>query len=387
MVDLDRRGYSVAAMRDAARRVLPRPIFDFIEGGAENEATLARNEGAFGRLELLPRPLNGVGDRDLSLTLFGRRLSLPVVVAPTGISGLVWPDGEFCAARAATAAGTAFCLSHASTCTIEQLAATGVAPRWMQTFIYRDRGITREFAARAAAGGYDALVVTIDNQVVGNRERDIRNGFRHPPRLGPAEIAAWAARPGWLWRMRGRLTRINLANYVKPGAPADVGEMASYVASQLDPTMSWKDIDAVRQVWRGPLIIKGIVHPEEAAAAIDHGVDGIVVSNHGGRQLDGGPATIDALPGVVEAVGGRIPVLLDGGVRRGADVVRALALGARACLIGRPQVYGLAVAGEAGVAHVLELFRSEIDRVMALCGVENLSAIGPDLLFHGPRRV
>ena len=153
MVDLDRRGYSVAAMRDAARRALPRPIFDFIEGGAENEATLARNEGGFAGLELLPRPLNGVGDRDLSLTLFGRRLSLPVIVAPTGISGLVWPDGEFCAARAAKAAGTAFCLSHASTCTIEQLAAIGVAPRWMQTFIYRDRGITRDFAARAAAGG------------------------------------------------------------------------------------------------------------------------------------------------------------------------------------------------------------------------------------------
>jgi isopentenyl diphosphate isomerase/L-lactate dehydrogenase-like FMN-dependent dehydrogenase len=376
-----RKAYSVAAMRMLARRVLPRPVFDFADGGAEDERTLRRNERAFDDVQLVPQPLRGAGKRDLSVSLFGTELSLPVVIGPTGLSGLFWPGGEIAAARAAKKAGTAFCLSHASVCTIEELAACGAAPRWMQVFIFRDRGFTRELTERAAAAGYDALVLTIDNQLTGNRERDIRNGFTIPPRLGPVEITAMATKLPWLWRMRGELKRITFGNYVKLGESADLKTLAAQMPSLLDPSMSWGDVDALRQTWRGPLLLKGVLSPEEAAQAVAHGVDGLIVSNHGGRQLDGAVSSLEALPAVVAAVKGRVPVLLDGGVRRGADVVKALALGARACLIARPQLYGLAVAGEAGVAGVLDIYRREMDRVMGLCGITTIDEIGPDLLF------
>jgi len=372
-------------MRELARAALPRPVFDFADGGAEDERTLRRNESAFDEVELLPRPLDGAGERDLSMTLFGHRLALPLIVGPTGLSGLFWPNGECCAARAAAAAGTAICLSHGSICTLETFAATGATPRWMQVFIYRDRGFTRELAERAARAGFDALVLTTDNQLLGNRERDIRNGFAIPPRFRAADLAGMALRLPWLWRMRAELPRITFGNYVRPGETADIKVLAGRMASLLDPAMSWADVDALRWIWTGPLLLKGVLHPAEARTAIDHGVDGLIVSNHGGRQLDGAPASFDALPAVIEAVGGRIPVLLDGGVRRGADVVKALALGARACLVGRPQLWGLAVAGEAGVAHVLDIYRREIDRVMGLCGVSRVANLGPDLIFSRPR--
>jgi L-lactate dehydrogenase (cytochrome)/(S)-mandelate dehydrogenase len=383
---LRRHGYSVAAMRELARRELPTAVFDFGDGAAEDERTLRRNETAFADVELLPKPLTGVGPRDLSATLFGRQLSLPVLIGPTGLSGLFWPDGEIAAARAAAAAGTAFVLSHASVCTLEELAASGSGPHWMQVFVYRDRGFTREFAERAAAAGYAALVLTIDNQLTGNRERDLRHGFTIPPRLGAVELAKMAMKPRWAWRMRGQRERITFANYRRPGIAEDMRTIAARMASMLDPAMSWKDVDELRRIWKGTLLIKGVLHPDEGRAAVDHGIDGVIVSNHGGRQLDGTPAAIDALPGVAEAVAGRIPVLMDGGVRRGTDVVKALALGARACLIGRPQLWGLAVAGEAGVAHVLEIYRREIDRAMGLLGATRLADLGPDIIFRRPRR-
>jgi L-lactate dehydrogenase (cytochrome) len=381
---LQRRGFSIAAMRQLARRTLPRSVFDFADGAAEDEAALRRNETAFAELRLLPRPLNGAGARDLSIELFGQRLRLPVIVGPTGLSGLFWPDGERCAARAAAAAGTAFCLSHGSVCALEELAGCGTAHRWMQVFVYTDRGFTRELAERAAAAGYDALVLTIDNQLLGNRERDLRNGFTIPPRFGPAALAEMALKTRWLWRMRRHLGRITFGNYVRPGESADLSTLAGRMAALLDPAMSWQDVDDLRRTWRGPLILKGVLHPAEAREAVARGVDALVVSNHGGRQLDSAPGAIEALPAIVAAVDGRIPVLLDGGVRRGSDVVKALALGARACLIGRPQLWGLAVAGEAGVAQVLEIYRREIDRVMGLCGIASIAAIGSDLLFAPP---
>jgi L-lactate dehydrogenase (cytochrome)/(S)-mandelate dehydrogenase len=381
-----RRAYSIDALRQLARGALPRPVFDFADGGAEDEFTLRRNEAAFDGLRLLPQPLRGAATRDLSVTLFGKRSSLPVIVGPTGLAGLFWPDGERCAARAAAAAGTAFCLSHGSVCSLEQLAATGAAPRWMQVFVYRDRGFTRELTERAAAAGFDALVLTTDNQLLGNRERDIRNGFSIPPRFGPAEYLSMAFRPGWLWRMRGELSRITFGNYVRPGEAADIRAIAGRMASLLDPSMCWKDVEELRKAWSGPLILKGVLHPAEARMAVERGVDGLIVSNHGGRQLDGAPASLEALPAVVEAVGGRIPVLLDGGVRRGADVVKALALGAAACLVGRPQLWGLAVAGEAGVAHMLEIYRREIDRVLGLCGISRIADIDRNLLFTQRRQ-
>ena len=365
-----------------AQRTLPRPVFDFADGGAENEYTLRRNEAAFAQVELLPQPLNGAAERDLSVELFGRRLALPVMIGPTGLSGLFWPGGEIAAARAAAAAGTAFCLSHGSTCTMEELAASAAAPRWMQVFVYRDRGLTREFVERAAASGFDALVLTTDNQLVGNRERDIRNGFTIPPRFTLLDLVAMAGKVPWLMRMGPHLPKITFGNYTSPGAAADISAMAAKIASLLDPSMSWRDVEWLRAMWKGPLLLKGILHPREAAEAVARGVDGVIVSNHGGRQLDGAPASLDALPGVVAAAGDRIPVLVDGGIRRGADVLKALAFGASLCLIARPQLFGLAVAGEAGVARVLDILRREIDRAMGLLGVRTIAEIGPDFLMR-----
>jgi len=373
-----KRLFSVATMRDEARRVLPLPVFDFADGGAEDEKTLARNESAFDDLALLPRPLNGAAARDLSVSLFGHRLSMPLGIAPTGLAGLFWPDGECAAARAAKAAGTFYCASHGSACTLEDIAATGAAPRFMQVFVYTDRGFTREMIERAKAAHYDALVLTIDNQVLGNRERDIRNGFAIPPRFGFSGSLAAATKAAWLVRMRRTLPRLTFGNYVRPGESREIGALATRMGGLLDPSLCWADLDWIRTVWDGPLLIKGVLHPAEAAEAANHGVDGIIVSNHGGRQLDGAAASLDALPAIVEAVAGRMPILIDGGIRRGADVVKALALGAACCLVARPQLWGLAVAGEAGVSHVLEIFRREIDRVMALMGASTVAEIGRD---------
>ena len=380
--DWRRKGYSVAAMRELARRELPRPVFDFADGGAEDERTLRRNESAFDDVRLLPRPLDGSPGRDLSLDLFGRRLSMPVMIGPTGLSGLFWPQGEIAAARAASGAGTAFCLSHGSVCTLEELAADGPSPRWMQVFIYRDRAFTEELTRRALAAGYGGLVLTLENQLLGSRESELRNGFAIPPRFRPADMLGMALRLRWLMRMRPELPRITFGNYVRPGQPADIASLAGRMASLLDPAMSWADVAWLRGIWTGPLLLKGVLHPAEAARAVEEGVDGIIVSNHGGRQLDGAVSSIEALPAVAGAVGGRIPILFDGGVRRGSDVVTALALGAACCLIGRPQLWGLAVAGEEGVAHVLEIFRREIDRTMGLLGTKRLADLSADLLFR-----
>jgi len=377
-----RRAYSIEAMRALARARLPRPVFDFADGGAEDEYTLRRNEAAFDELALLPRPLNGAAQRDLSISLFGQRLGMPIVIGPTGLAGLFWPDGECCAARAAKAAGIAFCLSHGSVCTLEDLAATGAAPRWMQVFVYRDRGLTQSFAERAKAAGFHALVLTIDNQVLGQRERDLRNGFTVPPRFEFGSLVDMALHVRW-WLRMARAPKLAMANYEREG---DTGVFAigARVAGWLDPSASWQEVEWLRSRWDRPLLLKGVLHPDEARRAAALGVDGIIVSNHGGRQLDGVPASIEALPAIVSAVGKRMPVLIDGGVRRGADVVKALALGASCCLIARPQLWGLAVAGEAGVARVLEILRSEIDRAMGFCGVTRISEIGPDLI-HRPR--
>ena len=381
-----RRAYNIEALRALARETLPKPVFDFADGGAEKEYTLRRNEAAFDDIELLPRPLSGAAQRDLSVTLFGKRLALPLLLGPTGLAGLFWPDGEGCLARAASQTGTGFCLSHGSVASLEKVAATGTSPRWMQVFIYKDRAFTRELAERAAKAGYDALVLTIDNQLLGNRERDIRNGFSIPPRFDVAGIAGMALKAEWLWRMRGEIRRITFGNYVRPNEPADLRTLAGRMGSLLDPAMSWRDVDELRSIWKGPLLLKGVLHPEEARAALDHGVDGLIVSNHGGRQLDGAPASIDVLPHIVAAAGDKLPVLIDGGIRRGSDVVKALALGAQACLVGRPVLWGLAVAGEAGVAHMLDIYKREIDRVMGLCGAARIADISRDLLFSKDSR-
>ena len=374
---LIRRHQSTAGLRRAARNVLPRPIFDFIDGGAEDEITLRRNEAVFRGHSLLPRPLQGVSGVDLSIDLFGQRLAMPVVIGPTGLSGMLWPDGELAAQRAAATVGTAYCLSHASTIPIEALPSVG--DRWMQVFVYRDRGFTRALADRANAAGYSALVLTVDNQALGMRERDVVNGFSIPPKLRPKVVAGMAARPGWLWRMRGRHD-LTFANYTGLQGGASRSELAGRMNALLDPSMSWTDIAMLRRHWQGPLLLKGVLHPADVTIAIDHGVDGVIVSNHGGRQLDRAPSALDALPPIATAAGGKLRVLLDGGIRRGVDVVIAKALGADACLIGRPHLWGLAVAGEAGVTAVLEILRRDLERCLTLCGVERFVDVDPGLL-------
>jgi isopentenyl diphosphate isomerase/L-lactate dehydrogenase-like FMN-dependent dehydrogenase len=296
------------------------------------------------------------------------------MIGPTGLSGMLWPDGELAAHRAATAAGTAFCLSHASTVPIEALPKAG--NRWMQVFVYKDRGFTRSFVDRAAAAGYDALVLTVDNQTLGQRERDVRNGFSIPPKLMLKVMGAMAIRPNWLWRMRERRD-FTFANYTGIEGGADRNTLAGRMNALLDPSMSWADVAMLRRQWAGPLILKGILHPG------DHGVDGVIVSNHGGRQLDRAAAGLDALPAVAEAARGRLKVLLDGGIRRGVDVLIAKAMGADACLIARPQLWGLAVGGEAGVAAVLEILRRDLDRALCLCGVTRFVDADASLLAPG----
>jgi L-lactate dehydrogenase (cytochrome)/(S)-mandelate dehydrogenase len=382
---LKRHGHSVAAMRLLARRRLPRLVFDFIDGGAEDERALRRNEEALGQTRLLPRPLNGTEQRDQSIELFGQRLSMPVLIGPTGLAGMVWPRGEVNSARAAVAADTIYVMSHASTVSMEDLAREVNGRLWMQVFVYRDRGLTQSFVERAHAAGYQALVVTIDNQVPGWRERDLRNGFTVPLDLRSRNFLDIALHPGWLWRM-SQTPRFTFANYTELEGKSDIVSLASRMGQLLDPNASWQDIEWLRRIWDRPLLIKGILHPEEARRAVALGVDGLIVSNHGGRQLDSAPASLEALPGVLDAVAGKVPVLMDGGVRRGADVLKTLALGARACLIGRPQLWGLSVAGEEGVSWVLGCLRGEIDRAMALCGCERLADVDASLLFSGSSR-
>jgi isopentenyl diphosphate isomerase/L-lactate dehydrogenase-like FMN-dependent dehydrogenase len=375
---LERTGYSVAALRERARRVLPRAVFDFIDGGAEDEITRRDNEAAFADRSFLPAPLDGVAAVDLSVEIFGRRLAMPLMIGPTGLAGMTWPRGEADAARAATAAGTAYCMSHGSTVSIEDLAKEVPGRLWYQVFMYRDRGLTRSMTERAQQAGYEALVLTIDNQVLGQRERDLRNGFTVPPRLTLRSGFDLVRCLPWVIRMTNA-RNVRMANY-GGGSGSNILSLGARMADLLDPGASWRDVSWLRELWSGPLVLKGVLHPEEARRAVDSGVDGVIVSNHGGRQLDGAIASVRALPAVADAAAGRLAVLLDGGVRRGSHVVKARALGADVCLIGRPHLFGLAVAGEAGVARVLEIYRSEMERVMALGGWDRIARLDESIL-------
>ncbi len=379
------KGYNVAEMRKLAKAQLPTPVFDFADGGAQDELTKDRNERAFADHALIPKPLNGAAARDLSIELFGQKLSMPIIIGPTGLSGLFWPHAERETMLAAAAAGTGMCVSHASTCTMEDLASTGAEARWMQVFIYKDRGFTRHFMERAQDTGFDALVLTVDNQLLGRRERDLKNGFVIPPNFGLAAYLRMIAKYRWLLRMAPLLGNMKFAIYERPGEDARLKALAGKLAGMLDPAMNWDDVKWVRDFWKKPLIIKGVLSPDEAERAIDVGADSIIVSNHGGRQLDGAIASLDALPAIVERVQGRIPILLDGGVRRGSDVLKTLALGATACLLGRPQLWGVSVAGQAGVEHILDVYAKELDVAMGLCGLTKISEISGDLICRtGP---
>ena len=373
---LARAGYSVAALRRLAERELPRMLFDMVDGAAGDEHTMRRNESALAEIELVPKVLAGAGRRDQSVELFGHRLPSPVLIGPTGLAGLLWPHAELAAARAAARFGTIYATSHASTATLEDIAAATPAPKFMQVFLYKDRGMTADFVRRAAEAGYAGLILTVDNQVVAGRDRDVANGMSFPLRWTAMSALQFAIKPGWLWRMRETPS----PTFVNYGARTSIGAFGPLMVEQLDPDIGWRDVEWLRGLWRGPLLLKGLLHPEEGRRARETGADAVIVSNHGGRQLDGAIPSVVALPGMVEAVEGAIPVLVDGGFRRGVDVLKAIALGARAVLLGRPHLWGVAVAGEQGVLHVLEMFRREIDRAMALGGWDDLGKLGRDAL-------
>ena len=375
---------NIEDFRRAARRRLPRAVFDFVDGGAAGEVTLRRNRSVFEELTFRPRVLVDVGTRDQSTTVLGQRIETPIIVSPTGMAGICWPYGEIAAARAAGRAGTIYTLSTHSSCSIEEVAAEAPGPLWFQLYVWQNRDLTRSFVERARAAGYRALALTVDVPIISKRERDVRNGFTIPPRITAANVLDTVWRVGWIRGvMRGpRLTLKNLVG--APGAPSsDIVTLGGVANRQVDPSINWGDLDWFRSLWPGPLLLKGIMSAEDAVRAVEHGVDGIIVSNHGGRQLDHAPASLEILPEIADAVGGRIEILLDGGIRRGSDVLKAIALGARAVMVGRPYLYGLSRGGQAGVEQVLETLRTELDRTMVLVGVRNLQEADRSILRGG----
>ncbi|HYI00137.1 alpha-hydroxy acid oxidase [Hyalangium sp.] len=369
-------------LRDHARRRLPRAIFDFVDGGAEDEHTLRANRLAFEKYTFRARALVDVSACDQSTTLLGKPLSTPVILGPAGLAGLLAPRGEVLAARAAEKKGTLFTLSTMSVCPIEEVAAAVPGSSlWFQLYVWKDRGITRSLIERAKAAGYHALCLTVDVPAMGRRERDLRNGFTVPPRVTISNLLDTLLHLGWVFRML-TVPRPTFGNFVGTGKveKEDAISVATFTNKQFDPSVTWADLEWVRSLWPGPLLLKGISCAEDARLALQHGVQGLIVSNHGGRQLDHLPAAIDLLPEIAEAVEGRAELILDGGIRRGSDVVKAIALGARACMIGRPFLYGLAAREQAGVELMLDLLRAEIDRTLALIGCPRLTDLGPGSL-------
>ncbi len=366
---------NIEDLRVMAKRRLPKAIFDFIEGGAEDEWTLRQNRSQFERWGLVPRILVNVARRDSTVRLFGETYAAPLVISPTGMAGLARARAELHLARAANASGIAFTMSTAATVSIEELAAHTTGPVWFQLYVLRDRKLTKDLIKRAHAAGHRALVVSVDCPVVGNRERDPRNGLTVPLRPRMGNCIDLSRRLSWLWDLaRFGVPRPSNLMQASEGRPSSRA-LTSWIHEQLDPTVSWDEIDWVRSHWKGPLIIKGITAPEDAKTALAHGANGVVVSNQGGRQLDGAVPSLEALRRVADAVGSRTTIFCDSGFRRGTDVVKALALGARAVFVGRATLYGVAAGGEAGAARALAILCDEIDRTMALIGRPTIGEI------------
>lgn len=381
---------NIADLREAARRRLPRGLFEYVDRGTEEEVSLRANREAYDSTHFVPRPLSDVSARTPATALFGRAMSMPVVIAPTGMAGMLWHRGEIALARSARAHGIPFTLSTYSITSIEEVAQVG-GELWFQLYLWPTLEMSHELVLRAQQAGFGALVVTVDSVVNGNREHNRRNGFSVPMRLTPRNVLQGALHPRWTLGVMGRYL---LARGVPEFAnfPANVrsdlrGRTGGNSVATLpkNEAQTWADIRALRDLWNGPLIVKGILHPDDAVRAIDAGADGIVVSNHGGRALDGSVAPLDVLASIAGAVAGRMRVLVDGAIVRGSDVVKALALGADAVMIGRAPLWGVAAGGEQGVSQALEIYRSEIDRVMAYLGCRSISDIGPHLL-HGDAR-
>ena len=375
---------NIEDLRLRARRRIPRAIFDYADRGSYDEATYRANRADLAALKLRQRVMIDVSDRSTATTMLGEPVTMPVGIAPTGLTGLFHADGEILGARAAQKFGIPFCLSTMSICSIEDVAGAVDKPFWFQLYVMRDRGFSRTLVERAIAAKCSALVLTLDLQIQGQRHNDIKNGLAVPPKLTLKNALDIATKPDWALRvLRGKRKSFgNLAD--APGAKEGLATLSHWIAGQFDPSLSWKDVEWIRSIWPGKLILKGVLDVDDARIAAGLGADAMVVSNHGGRQLGGAPSSISVLPSIVEAVGDRTEVMFDGGVRSGQDVLKAVALGARSCLIGKAWLYGLAAGGEAGVTQALEVIRKELDVSMALTGTKDIRAVTPDLL-HAPR--
>ena len=363
---------NIEDLRQMSKRRIARAIFDYVDRGSYSEATLRANRSDLDSLTLRQRVAIDVDRRSTRTTMVGQDVAMPVALAPTGLTGLNWADGEILAARAAERFGVPFCLSTMSICSIEDVASAVTRPFWFQLYVMRDRGFAASLIERAKAAGCSALVLTLELQVQGQRHQDIKNGLSVPPRLTLGSFFDMLCKPSWVLNvLAGRRKSFGNLEGRIPNADS-LSTLSQWIAGQFDPTLSWKDVEWVRGLWGGKIILKGILDAEDAKIAASTGADAIVVSNHGGRQLDGASSSIRALPEVVDAVGGKIEVLFDGGIRSGQDVLKALALGARGTMIGRAFLYGLGAMGEKGVTRTLEIIRNELDVTMALCGLRDV---------------
>ena len=370
------RCHSIADLRRAAKRRLPKAVFGYLDGAAEDEVTLHRNQADFGRYELLPHFLVDVGNIDLSTRALGADLDLPFMLAPTGMSRLFHSSGEKSVARAAHKAGTLYSLSSVSTVSIEDVARVSAGPKMLQLYVWRDRGILKDFIQRAKAAGYTALCLTVDLPQAGQRERDLKNGFTVPPQIRLSNILDTMLRPAWLldFLTSPRMKLENVQTHTH--AAQNLFSVIDYTTAQFDPTLTWDDMAWMIDEWGGPFAIKGILTVDDARRAVETGVSAVILSNHGGRQLDHAPSPISVLPEVVQALGDEVEIILDGGIRRGTDVIKALCLGAHAVMVGRAYLFGLGAGGEAGVARTLALLSAEIRRNMALLGCPSVRQLG-----------
>ena len=370
-------------LRELAKKRVPRMFYDYADSGSWTESTYRANESDLQKIKFRQRVLVDMRDRSLRTTMAGVDTAMPVALAPTGLTGMQHADGEILAARAAEKFGVPFTLSTMSICSIEDVAAHTKAPFWFQLYMMKDRDFMQRLIGRAKAANCGALMLTLDLQILGQRHKDVRNGLSAPPKPTLANLLNLATKPAWCLAMLGTKRRGfgNIVGHVT--GVADVSSLSAWTATQFDPALNWNDVEWVKKQWGGKLILKGILDADDARLAADSGADALIVSNHGGRQLDGAPSSISALPSIVDAAGSRIEVWMDGGIRSGQDVLKAVALGARGTLIGRSFLYGLGALGEAGVTQCLEIIRNELDITMALCGHRDIRGVTRDILLPG----
>lgn len=375
--------HNIDDLRRIAKRRLPPMVFDFLDGGADDEFSLARNRSAFADYEFLPRALVDVSSVRTTSRLFGREIGWPLMLSPTGTTKLFHHSGETAVAQAASEQDIPYALSTMGTTSMEAIANQTSAPKLFQIYVFKDRGITADFIARAKSAGYDGLILTVDTLITGNRERDRRHGLTMPPRIHARNFFGFARRPQWSLRAL-RDNPIDLANLkvsMREALPQRM-TLFEFGAKQTDRTLNWKDVEWMAAQWGGPFAIKGLMRADDAVTARENGASAVMISNHGGRQLDGAAAPIDQVAPIADAVGGTMDIIVDGGVRRGSDIVKALALGATACSIGRPYLFGLAAGGPTGVRHALMILRSEFERTLALLGVNDVAALNRSYLRH-----